>query len=68
MSCAASIVGILTSFFPNSTDKLSQERGHFAGPAPALLHDTDPATLVDLMLQHDDVGHLEMGANQAGST
>ena len=50
--------------FPLSIDKLGAERGHFRGPAPALMPDDDPAAVSETMLNADAVGMLEFGANQ----
>jgi hypothetical protein len=65
VACAANVVGLLVSFFPTSVDRLrSVEKGHFIGPPPALLPDTDPAVVVETMLDADDIGLMEFGANQ----
>ena len=44
--------------------RLEPERGHFPGPPPALLPETDPASLQETMLGADELGLGEMGANQ----
>ena len=46
------------------TRRLDEEVGHFGGPPPALLPDTDPARVAEMMLAADDIGLGEMGANQ----
>lgn len=64
VDCAAVVVSLLSKLFPTSVDKLERETGHFAGPQPALIHETDPVSLLGIMLAPDDVGMQEMGANQ----
>lgn len=64
VNCAAAVVQLLLERFPTAVDKLPSERGHFYGPPPALLHETDPDALVETMLAAGDVGLTEMGANQ----
>ena len=44
--------------------RLEPERGHFPGPPPALLPETEPASLQETMLGADELGLGEMGANQ----
>ena len=66
IACSACLVSLVQKLFPTSIDALSQpERGHFPGPPPALLPEVDAASLVESMLAADDVGAMEMGANQA---
>ena len=64
VECAACVVQLLLERFPTAVDRLPAERGHFAGPQPALMHETDSAALVESMLAADEVGLMEMGANQ----
>lgn len=39
VDCAQSVVELLTSFWPNSIDKLSAERGLMDGPKPIYFND-----------------------------
>ena len=64
LSAANTVVTILMRLFPNTLDRLASEQGHFSGPPPALLPDTSPERVAELMLSADDVGLCEMGANQ----
>lgn len=64
LGAANALVGLVTRLFPNSLDRLDEEVGHFGGPPPALLPDTDPARVAEMMLAADDIGLGEMGANQ----
>ena len=64
LSAANAIVALLMRLFPNTLDRLKDEQGHFLGPPPALLPETSPQSVAELMLPADDVGMLEMGANQ----
>ena len=45
VDCAAAVVELLARLFPTTLDRLEPERGHFPGPPPALLPETDPASL-----------------------
>ena len=66
VDCAACLVRLVRQLFPNAIDILdTAERGHFPGPPPALLPDTDAQSIVEVMLSADEVGLTEMGANQA---
>ena len=66
VQCAAAIVSLLCQLFPNCIDRLDSEQGHFRGPQPALIPDTDPAAVAESMLGADDIDlTLEFGANQA---
>ena len=64
LGTANAIVGLLLQLFPNTLDRLRNEHGHFSGPPPALLPDTSPQRVAELMLSADDLGVMEMGANQ----
>jgi hypothetical protein len=64
VDCAAAVVELLARLFPTTLDRLEPERGHFPGPPPALLPETDPASLQETLLGADELGLGEMGANQ----
>ncbi|EOD22217.1 hypothetical protein EMIHUDRAFT_463681 [Emiliania huxleyi CCMP1516] len=70
LTAANALVSLLTKLFPTTLDRLddkralNDERGHFLGPPPALLPDTTPARVSEMMLAGDELGLCEMGANQ----
>ena len=66
LGCAANIVDVLLSIFPNSVDRLARDRGHFNGPKPQLLTETATDDLAILLVGSDRVhSQIEFGAHQA---
>ena len=50
VDCAACLVRLVRQLFPNAIDILdTAERGHFPGPPPALLPDTDAQSIVEVI-------------------
>lgn len=66
LNCAAEIVDVLLSLFPNAVDRLARDRGHFNGPKPQLLTETGTDNLAILLVGSDRIhSQIEFGAHQA---
>lgn len=65
LGCAAEIVDILLSLFPNAVDRLARDQGHFNGPKPQLLTETGIDNLAILLVGSDRAhSQIEFGAHQ----
>ena len=66
LGCAAELVEVILSLFPNAVDRLEKDRGHFNGPKPQLLTETSTDDLAILLLGSDPAqSQIEFGAHQA---
>lgn len=66
LGCAAELVEVMLSLFPNAVDRLAKDRGHFNGPKPQILTETSTDDLAILLVGSDKThSQIEFGAHQA---